>query len=180
MSYLRLFHPKRHPCAILLVVQLLGMLLYPFIENTEAGHIGFNVFGIVVLGITTGMVRRTPGLAWVSACIAGPVIVLLVLQMVWRAVPRRVVVVQTGTSAPLLLLLTTLQARAHEPKILNSQQILDGSCQRNASAPRPLGTKANCCNVTMMMTWNLWSECKPKKRFAVFCGFEANSFCWSW
>ena len=82
MSYLRLLlHTKRHPCAILLVLQLLGMLLYPFIENTEAGHIGFNVFGIVVLGITTSIVRRTPGLAWISACIAGPVIVLLVLQM---------------------------------------------------------------------------------------------------
>ena len=82
MSYLHFLpHPKRHPCAILLVVQLLGMLLYSFIENTEAGHIGFNVFGIVVLGITTGMVRRTPGQAWISACIAGPVIVLLVLQM---------------------------------------------------------------------------------------------------
>lgn len=82
LSYLRLLlRTRRHPSAILLVVQLLGMLLYPFIENTEAGHIGFNVFGIVVLGITTGMVRRTPGLAWVSACIAGPVIILLVLQM---------------------------------------------------------------------------------------------------
>jgi hypothetical protein len=82
MNYLHLMlHTKRHPCAILLLVQLLGMLLYPFIENTEAGHIGFNVFGIVVLGITTRMVWRTPGLAWVSASIAGPAIVLLVLQM---------------------------------------------------------------------------------------------------
>lgn len=58
-----------------------GLAAVPFIENTEAGHIGFNVFGIVVLGITTGMVRRTLGLAWVNACIADPVIVLLVLQM---------------------------------------------------------------------------------------------------
>ena len=82
MNYLHLMlHTKRHPCAILLLVQLLGMLLYPFIENTEAGHIGFNVFGIVVLGITTRMVWRTPGLVWISASIAGPVIVLLVLQM---------------------------------------------------------------------------------------------------
>ena len=72
MNYLHLMlHTKRHPCAILLLVQLLGMLLYPFIENTEAGHIGFNVFGIVVLGITTRMVWRTPGLVWISASIAG-------------------------------------------------------------------------------------------------------------
>jgi hypothetical protein len=38
------------------------------------------VFGIVVLAITTGMVRRTPGLNWVAGGIALPAIVLLVLQ----------------------------------------------------------------------------------------------------
>ncbi len=82
LSYLRLLlRTRRHPSAILLLVQLLGMLLYPFIESTQAGHIGFNVFGIVVLGITTSMVRRTPGLAWISACIAVPIIILLVLQI---------------------------------------------------------------------------------------------------
>jgi Ion channel len=74
-------HTKRHPSAILLLVQLLGMLLYPFIEKAQAGHVVFNAFGIVVLCITTGMVRRTPGLVWISATIAVPVIVLLVLQM---------------------------------------------------------------------------------------------------
>ena len=66
-----------------MTVQLLGVLLYPFIENTQYGYVGFNVFGIVVLGITVNMVRRTPGLAWISACLAVPVIVMLVLQMVF-------------------------------------------------------------------------------------------------
>lgn len=83
MNYLPFFaHTRRHPSAILLVVQLAGMLLYPFIENTSAGLIGFNVFGIVVLGITVSMVRRTPGHTWVSICIALVVTVLLVLQAV--------------------------------------------------------------------------------------------------
>ena len=72
---------QRHPSAILLVVQLLGMLLYPFIEATPNGHLVFNTFGMVVLGFTTRMVRRTPGHAWVSASIALPVIVLLGVQM---------------------------------------------------------------------------------------------------
>lgn len=76
-------HTKRHPSALLMTVQLLGVLLYPFIENTQYGYVGFNVFGIVVLGITVNMVRRTPGLAWISACLAVPVIVMLVLQMVF-------------------------------------------------------------------------------------------------
>ncbi len=82
MKYMHLLiHTHRHPSAILLVVQLLGMMLYPFVESTPLGRIALNVFGIAVLGITTGMVRRTPGLAWISACIAAPAVVLLVLQL---------------------------------------------------------------------------------------------------
>ncbi len=76
-------HTHRHPSAILLMVQLAGMLLYPFIESTPAGRDVFNAFGIVVLMITTSMVRRTPGHAWISASIALPIIVLLVLQMMF-------------------------------------------------------------------------------------------------
>lgn len=72
---------KRHPSAVLLLTQLLGMLLYPFIETVRGGHVIFNVFGILVLVVATRMVRRTPGHAWVCASIAGPVVVLLGLQM---------------------------------------------------------------------------------------------------
>lgn len=85
MNYLHLLiRTRRHPSAVLLLVQLLGMLLYPFIESTEAGRIVFNVFGIVVLGITTSMVRRTPGLAWISTGIAVPAIVLLAAQLIFH------------------------------------------------------------------------------------------------
>lgn len=81
LTYLRLLvHTRRHPSAILLAVQLIGLLLYPFIENTHAGRIGLGAFGIVVLGLTTRMVRKTPGLMWVSMAIAFPAIVLLALQ----------------------------------------------------------------------------------------------------
>jgi hypothetical protein len=82
MKYL-FSHTRRHPSAILMTVQLLGVLLYPFIESTQYGSVGFNVFGIAVLCMTVFMVRRTPGLAWVSACLALPVINMLVLQMVF-------------------------------------------------------------------------------------------------
>ena len=75
-----LVHARRHPSAILLLVQLAGMLLYPFIEHTHAGRIGLGVLGIVVLVVTTRMVRSTPGLTWVSVCIALPAIGLLALQ----------------------------------------------------------------------------------------------------
>ena len=71
---------RRHPSAILLLVQLAGLLLYPFLESTRNGPIALSAFGIVVLVVTTGMVRRTPGLTWLSAGIALPAIVMLVLQ----------------------------------------------------------------------------------------------------
>lgn len=71
----------RHPSALLLIVQILGMLLYPFIEGETGGHIMFNAFGILVLGFTIRMVHRTPGQTWFSVSLAVPIIVLLVLQM---------------------------------------------------------------------------------------------------
>lgn len=71
---------RRHPSAILLVVQLAGLLLYPLLETTRAGPVALSAFGITVLVFTTGMVRRTPGLTWLSAGLALPAIVMLVLQ----------------------------------------------------------------------------------------------------
>ena len=80
MSYLRwVVRSRRHPSAILLFVQLAGMVIYPFVENTDAGRVGFGVFGVLVLIVTTRMVRMTPGLTWVSMGIALPAIVLQVL-----------------------------------------------------------------------------------------------------
>jgi len=82
MNYLRwVVRSRRHPSAILLFVQLAGMVLYPLFENTDAGRIGFGIFGVLVLIVTTRMVRMTPGLAWVSMGIALPAIVLQVLQV---------------------------------------------------------------------------------------------------
>ncbi len=79
-----LVHTRRHPSAVLLLVQVAGMLLYPFIEDTDAARIGLAIFGTAVLVVTTRMVRSTPGLTWVSACIALPAIVLLGLQALLR------------------------------------------------------------------------------------------------
>ncbi|MDN3919059.1 ion channel [Roseateles violae] len=72
---------RRHPSAVLLFVQLAGLLLYPFAETARGGPVVLGGFGIVVLIMTTRMVRATPGLTWISVCIALPAIVLLALQM---------------------------------------------------------------------------------------------------
>lgn len=82
MPLLRLIHrTRRHPSAVLLLVQLLAIALYPFVEHTAAGHITLNAFGIVILTLTTNMVRRTPGLTAISVVLAVPIIALLVAQM---------------------------------------------------------------------------------------------------
>ncbi|MCA1246795.1 ion channel [Massilia sp. MS-15] len=78
-----LIHTSRHPSAILLLVQLLGMLLYPFIEGEPAGHGVLNVFGVLVLALTIRMVRRTPGETRVSIALAVPIVILLLLQSVF-------------------------------------------------------------------------------------------------
>jgi hypothetical protein len=75
-----LAHSRRNPSAILLLVQLLGLLVYPFLEGTDAGRIVFGVFGIAVLVFTVRMVRTTPGLTWLSAGIALPAILLQIVQ----------------------------------------------------------------------------------------------------
>ena len=72
---------RRHPSAILLVVQLTGLLLYPLLEATRSGPLALSAFGIAVLVMTTRMVRRTPGLTWLSVGLALPSIVLLLLQV---------------------------------------------------------------------------------------------------
>jgi Ion channel len=73
---------RTYPSAVLLAVQLGGMLLYPFVEKTDASRIGLGVVGLVVLAVTTRMVRSTPWDTWVSVCIALPAIVLLGLQAI--------------------------------------------------------------------------------------------------
>jgi len=75
-------HTRRHPSAVLLLVQLLGILLYPFAESTPAARLALGVFGILVLFVTVRMVRRTPGLVWVSITLAVPTLVLLTVQAI--------------------------------------------------------------------------------------------------
>ncbi|WEN14188.1 ion channel [Rhodanobacter sp. AS-Z3] len=72
----------RHPSAILLLVQLAGLLLYPFIEQTRPARALLGAFGVVVLGLAISMVRRTPGRAWISLSIAVPAVALNVIDMI--------------------------------------------------------------------------------------------------
>ena len=48
-----------HLSAILLVVQLIGVLVYPFMEETGTGSVVFEIFGAVVLALAIWSVRES-------------------------------------------------------------------------------------------------------------------------
>lgn len=72
---------RQTPCAVLLAVQFLGVLLYPFLETSLQSRQLFALFGLVVLGIVVFALRATPALIWVAALLALPAAVLLVVQI---------------------------------------------------------------------------------------------------
>jgi hypothetical protein len=73
---------RRTPSAGLLLVQLAGVLLYPWMESSPAGHAVFTAFGVIVLGVALRVVRRTPWLTWLAMVLALVVIALSVLSAV--------------------------------------------------------------------------------------------------
>ncbi|QNN54076.1 two pore domain potassium channel family protein [Nocardioides mesophilus] len=70
------------PCAALLIVQLLGVIVYPFLEGSVAGRSALAVFGLAVLALVVRAVRATPMLWWVSVTLAIPALGLLLVQAV--------------------------------------------------------------------------------------------------
>lgn len=69
----------RHPAATLLVVQLLGLFLYPLMEDNDAGRAAFGIFGIVVLALAVRVVNRSPAINWIGWLLATPAVALLLL-----------------------------------------------------------------------------------------------------
>lgn len=72
---------KEMPSATLLAVQLGGVLLYPFMDDSRPGRAAFAVFGIGVLALAILAVHPTPAFTWVSIVFATPAVILLVAQL---------------------------------------------------------------------------------------------------
>jgi hypothetical protein len=70
----------KHPCADLLIVQLLGILLYPFLGDQPLGRALFSTFALLVLALAVFAVRMTPALSWISAVLGLPVVVLTIWE----------------------------------------------------------------------------------------------------
>jgi hypothetical protein len=83
--------PVKHPSAALLFVQILGILLYPLMEDTSTERALFGVIGLLVLGAALYVVKRGPWLTGFAVVLALPVVVL----SVWLAFnfdPRRMAI----------------------------------------------------------------------------------------
>jgi hypothetical protein len=73
---------RHEPSAVLLAVQLAGVLLYPFMESNGGGRALFSVFGILVLGLVVLAVRASPALTWVGLLLGVPATGLLLIQAI--------------------------------------------------------------------------------------------------
>jgi hypothetical protein len=88
---------RRTPSAGLLLVQLLGILLYPWMETAPRGRAVFGAFGLLVLGVALRVVRRSPWLTWLALMLAVVVIALSVVDAIapHPALPVAITVVES-------------------------------------------------------------------------------------
>ena len=71
---------RRHPSAVLLGAQLLGVVLYPFMGESPTGRAMVSLFGLIVLVLAVWTTRSTPALTWVSLLLGLPVAILTVAE----------------------------------------------------------------------------------------------------
>jgi hypothetical protein len=73
---------RREPSAVLFAGQLVGLLLYPFLEGKGVGRPLFSVLGIAILGLVVLAVRSSPGWTWFGVLLAIPASLLLLAQAI--------------------------------------------------------------------------------------------------
>ena len=73
---------RNTPSAVLLFVQLAGIVIYPYLGDEGLGRAVVGIFGLLVLGLAVAAVRMTPALTWVALILGLPVVVLTLLEAV--------------------------------------------------------------------------------------------------
>ncbi|MFC7625963.1 ion channel [Microlunatus sp. GCM10028923] len=74
---------RRHPSAVLLAVQLIGVLLYPAMDSSTPGRLAFETFGLLVLLLAIFSVRELPGPTWVVITLASSAAGLAIIDIFW-------------------------------------------------------------------------------------------------
>lgn len=67
---------RRHPSAFLLAAQLLSLLLYPLMDDTQSGRLLFGAVALVVVPLAVWVVNRSPSVTGIAWLLAIPAILL--------------------------------------------------------------------------------------------------------
>jgi hypothetical protein len=76
--------PRRHPSAFLLAAQLLSLVLYPSMDNTQGGRLLFGAVALVVIPLAVWVVNRSRSVTGVAWLLAVPAIVLTLVGVLSR------------------------------------------------------------------------------------------------
>jgi hypothetical protein len=90
----RLSRIWEQPSAVLLVVQLASVVLFPFMETTPLGRAALSTVALVILFLAVRAVRSTPALSWIAIMLGLPLIGLTVWEV---ADPANTTVVFTSS-----------------------------------------------------------------------------------
>jgi len=74
---------RRTPSAVLLIAQVVGILLYAFIDDSgprSIGRLALTLFGMLVVVLALGVVRATPTNTWLGIIIGLPAVILTVVD----------------------------------------------------------------------------------------------------
>jgi hypothetical protein len=72
----------RQPSAILFGAQLAAILIYPFVQDSDAGQAVFSALGIAILALVLLAVRGSPAWTWLGIVLAVPATALLLIQAI--------------------------------------------------------------------------------------------------
>ena len=75
-DYFRWRSLRHHPSALLLAAQLLSLLLYPMMDDTQDGRVLLGAVALVVVPLAVWVVRRSRATNWVAWLLAVPAIAL--------------------------------------------------------------------------------------------------------
>ena len=74
---------RRHPSALLLAAQLLSLLLYPWMDNTQEGRLLFGAVALVVIPLAVWVVGSSPSWTGIAWALAVPAIVLTAIAVLF-------------------------------------------------------------------------------------------------
>lgn len=75
---------RRHPSAFLLAAQLLSLLLYPLMDQTQSGRLLFGAVALVVVPLAVWVVNRSPSVNLIAWLLAIPAMLLTVVGVAFE------------------------------------------------------------------------------------------------